>query len=95
MDKIESIYNEVTMSDFIASARTVSSFLSGIASAPINDHIEADLLMTGLVLIPFIESHNSFINRLRTLHGDLESRLKKDPETEGETNTEETSEKSE
>lgn len=95
MDKIESIYNGVTISDFIESARTVSSFLSGIASAPINDHIEADLLMTGLVLIPFIESHNSFTNRIKTLRDDLESRQKKGSETEGETNTEETSEKSE
>lgn len=82
MQEKETIYNGVTLSEFVQATRTATSFVSGLASAPINPHTHGDLVMTGLLVIPFLEAHNAFIAKLRSLKDNLEARLEDGSETE-------------
>ena len=79
--KEESIYNGVTMSEFIAATKTLTAYLGGVCAAPQSDRTEVDLLFTGLWLIPVLESHNAFCKRLEAMKGVLEAR-KHDPTDE-------------
>lgn len=79
MQEKKTIYNGVTMGEFISATRVVSSFISGVASAPTNPNLDADLMMAGLLVIPILEAHNTYIARIRSLKDTLEAQLEEAP----------------
>ena len=85
MQEKESQYNGITMSEFISAVRTVSSFISGVSSAPPSINLNADFLMTGFMVIPILESHNAFVERLKSLKDNLEAQCGDGSKTEATT----------
>lgn len=85
MKEKESIYNGVTIGEFMQAVRTATSFVSGLASAPINPDTRGDLVVAGFVIIPFLETHNAFVAKLKSLKDDLEAQLEDGSKTEATT----------